>query len=65
MGLDVRLPLGLMFVTIGLLLAGYGALAADAAGAGLNIGWGLVLLAVGALLLWLGRRAARSRPPNT
>ena len=65
MGLDVRLPLGLMFVTIGLLLTGYGALAAETAGAGLNVGWGLVLLAVGALMLWLARRSARSRPPDT
>jgi hypothetical protein len=65
MGLDVRLPLGFMFVTIGLLLTGYGALAADTAGAGLNIGWGLVLLAFGLLLLWLSRRGSRSRTPNT
>ena len=57
MGLDVRLPLGFMFVTLGLLLAGYGALSADAPGAAMNVGWGLVLLVVGSLMLWLARRA--------
>ena len=57
MGLDVRLPIGLMFAIVGLLLIGYGMLAARAEAASLNIGWGLVILAVGALMLWLSRRS--------
>jgi hypothetical protein len=61
MGLDVRLPLGLMFATLGLLLIGYGVLAADMAGARMNVVWGFVLLAVGALMLWLARHSLRAR----
>jgi protein-S-isoprenylcysteine O-methyltransferase Ste14 len=53
MGLDVRLPLGFMFVILGVLLVGYGMLAVDMPGASMNVGWGLVLLIVGALMLWL------------
>lgn len=61
MGLDVRLPIGLMFVTIGLLLVGYGVLAADTSGASINAWWGLTLLAVGVLMLWLAWRSARAQ----
>jgi hypothetical protein len=57
MGLDVRLPIGLMFAIVGLLLIGYGMLAARAAAASLNIGWGFVILAFGAVMLWLSRRS--------
>lgn len=63
MGLDVRLPIGLMFVIIGALLVGYGMLAAHSAGASLNVGWGFVMIAVGALMLWLSRRRARAPQP--
>ena len=59
MGLDVRLPIGLMFAIIGILLSGYGMLAPNAEHAGLNAGWGLVMLAVGALMLWLSRRSRK------
>lgn len=55
MGLDVRLPIGLMFAIVGLLLVGYGLLA-GADGAGMNVSWGLVLLAFAALMLWLSLR---------
>lgn len=57
MGLDVRLPIGLMFSIIGILLSGYGMLAARAEHASLNVAWGFVMLAVGALMLWLARRS--------
>jgi hypothetical protein len=57
MGLDVRLPIGLMFAIMGILLSGYGMLAARTEHAGLNLTWGLVMLAVGALMLWLSRRS--------
>ena len=55
MGLDVRLPIGLMFAIVGLLLSGYGMLAARAEHASLNVVWGLMMLAVGAFMLWLSR----------
>lgn len=63
MGLDVRLPIGLMFAIIGSLLVGYGMLAAHAAGALLNVAWGFVMIAVGALMLWLSWRRARATQP--
>jgi hypothetical protein len=59
MGLDVRLPIGLMFAIMGILLSGYGMLAPHAENAGLNTGWGFVMLAVGALMLWLSRRSRK------
>ena len=53
--------MGMFFAIVGLVLAAHGALS-DAAiterslGYNVNLWWGLVLLAFGALLLWLGRR---------
>lgn len=62
MGLDVRLPIGLMFAIIGLLLIGYGMLAPRTAGASMNVWWGFALLAFAALMLWLSSgRGRRSR----
>jgi hypothetical protein len=63
MGLDVRLPLGLLFVTIGALLAMFGALGdksiyAISLGINVNLWWGLVMLLVGTTFLWLSRRRA-------
>jgi multisubunit Na+/H+ antiporter MnhG subunit len=66
MGLDIRIPLGLMFTIIGLLLAGFGlfsdpAIYQRSLGIDVNLWWGLVLLVFGAVMLWLGWRAAASR----
>lgn len=61
MGLDIRLPIGLMFTLFGLLLVVYG-LASDTAiyqrslGININLGWGVVLLVFGVVMLLLGRR---------
>jgi hypothetical protein len=63
MGLDIRIPVGLMFLIIGGILAGYG-LFSDRAiyhvslGVNVNAWWGSFLLLFGALMLWLGRRRA-------
>ncbi len=60
MGLDIRLPIGLMFAILGVLLAGHG-LASDPAifqrslGVNVNLWWGLTLLAFGSVMLFLGR----------
>jgi hypothetical protein len=64
MGLDVRLPVGLMFAIMGALLAGYGlfgdpAIYARSLGINVNAIWGCVLIAMGAIFLALW---ARSRP---
>lgn len=61
MNLDIRLPIGMLFALLGLLLAGYGAISDPAVyqrslGYNLNLIWGLVLLAFGAFMLVLGRR---------
>ena len=66
MGLDIRIPLGMMFTILGCLLAGFGffsdpAIYQRSLGIDVNLWWGLVLLVFGALMLCLGRRAAASR----
>jgi len=64
MGLDIRTPIGLMFAILGVLLVGYGLLTAGSdlyqrsLGLNINLGWGLVLLAFGCAMLWLGRKRA-------
>jgi len=60
MSFDVRTPIGLLFLAIGLLVAAYG-LVAQPIRDGINIDlvWGLVMAAFGALMLtlaWLARR---------
>ncbi len=64
MGFDIRLPIGVLFSFLGLLLAGYGVLSdpaiyARSLGINVNLGWGIVLLAFGASMLALWRRSAR------
>jgi len=66
MGLDIRIPLGMMFTILGLLLVGFGffsdpAIYQRSLGIDVNLWWGLVLLVFGALMLWLGWRTAASR----
>jgi hypothetical protein len=61
MGLDVRLPVGLMFALMGALLCGYGLLGdrtiyARSLGININLIWGSVMLAVAACLLMLAAR---------
>jgi hypothetical protein len=65
MQLDVRIPIGLLFVVFGVVLAGFG-LVSDPAlyrahflGLNLNLGWGLVQVGFGATMLVL---AYRGRP---
>jgi hypothetical protein len=50
MGLDIRLPIGLMFSILGLLLTGFGlfgdkTIYQKALGININLWWGLVMLA--------------------
>lgn len=62
MGLDIRLPLGLIFLAIGIMMTIYGAVTRGSPiyeaslGVNLNLIWGLVMLAFGILMTWLGRR---------
>jgi hypothetical protein len=62
MGLDVRIPVGLMLTTMGLLMAGYGvvsdpAIYARSLGVNINLIWGSALVVVGAGLLALSARS--------
>jgi hypothetical protein len=58
--LDIRLPIGLLFLLLGALLTGYGlvsdpSLYTRSLGINVNLDWGVVLLVFGAAMLYLGR----------
>ena len=64
MGIDIRLPIGLVFALIGILMTAFGAAGNSAIyerslGINVNLDWGLVLLAFGILMAALGRRGTR------
>jgi hypothetical protein len=66
MGLDIRVPIGLMFSVFGVILTIYGLLSDRAIygrslGINVNLGWGLALVAFGALMLLLAARRGRFR----
>jgi hypothetical protein len=61
MGLDIRVPVGLMFATMGALLVGYGLIGdrtiyARSLGININLVWGVVLIAAAACMLALAAR---------
>ena len=69
MNLDIRMPMGLMFLIVGAILAVFGALthgdpmyAEHSLGYNVNLYWGLLLLAFGALMVILARRAMKKAP---
>jgi hypothetical protein len=64
--LDLRMPIGGLFVALGVILAGYGLATAGntamyerSTQLNVNLWWGLVMLAFGALFIGLALRAAR------
>jgi uncharacterized membrane protein HdeD (DUF308 family) len=65
MNLDLRIPMGLMFLLVGLILIIFGMVTmgspiyARSLGVNANLDWGLVLLAFGAIMFVLGRRNQR------
>ncbi len=64
MRLDLRLPIGLMFTIVGVLLTGFGLVSDEAIyerslGINVNLWWGLVLLAFGVVMLGLAMRGGR------
>jgi hypothetical protein len=66
MNLDLRLPIGLMFSIIGVLLTVFGLISDDAIyarslGINVNLWWGLVLLVFGMVMLGIMARARRRR----
>lgn len=70
MGLDIRLPIGILFTLLGLLLTGYGivsdpAIYRRALGMNVNLYWGAVMLLFGVMVLTLALRAQRRQPAPT
>jgi hypothetical protein len=68
MNLDIRLPIGGLFTLLGLVLTGFGLMSdrelyQRSLGHNINLSWGLVVLAFGALFLFLGRRGSSSVEP--
>jgi hypothetical protein len=66
MGLDIRIPLGSLFIILGVLLGGYGlfsnpAIYQRSLGINVNLWWGGALLAFGLAMLALAWRAAAAR----
>lgn len=64
--LDVRVPMGVMFVLLGAVLTIYGLTThgpyAQSLGVNINLWWGLVILAFGVLMLLLAWRGRRRHP---
>jgi protein-S-isoprenylcysteine O-methyltransferase Ste14 len=62
MGLDIRWPIGLMFTLIGTILVVYGLVSPSTTkiflGMTVNLGWGLLLLVFGLLMLLSAKIAA-------
>ena len=61
---DLRLPIGLMFTIVGLLLTGFGlvsdeAIYARSLGVNVNLWWGVVLVVFGLVMLGLTMRGRR------
>jgi hypothetical protein len=63
MGLDIRIPLGLIFLLIGGLMSVYGLITRNSAviyeksmGINLNLTWGLIMFVFGLIMFLVGRR---------
>jgi hypothetical protein len=64
MGVDIRLPIGLMFAIIGVMLAAFGLFSESSIyerslGININLIWGTILISFSLVLLWLGSRKRR------
>ena len=65
MTFDLRLPIGLMFSIVGVLLTGFGlvsdrAIYSRSLGVNVNLWWGLVLVVFGVVMLGLAMRGRRA-----
>lgn len=66
MGLDIRIPIGSLFIILGVLLGGYGLFSNPtiyqrSLGINVNLWWGVVLLAFGLAMLALAWRSAAAK----
>jgi hypothetical protein len=73
MNLDLRIPMGLMFTLVGLILSVFGFMTSGdpmymkSGGLNANLDWGIVLLIFGGAMFLLGRagqKKAMSAPPK-
>ena len=73
MNLDIRLPIGLLFASLGALLVLFGlatqfmqpAIYERSLDININLWWGLVMLIFGGTMIWLGRRVTAARSSKT
>jgi hypothetical protein len=72
MGLDIRIPLGLIFLIIGGLMSVFGFFTRHSAtvyekslGVNLNLTWGLLMFAFGLIMFLVGRRQKWQDDPVT
>ena len=66
MGLDIRLPIGLLFSIFGVLLIGYGVLGDESIYArsldvNINLWWGIVMLGFWLVMFVLGKRGTKMK----
>jgi hypothetical protein len=66
MGLDIRLPIGLLFSIFGVLLIGYGVLGDESIYArsldvNINLWWGIIMLGFGLVMFVLGKRGTKMK----
>jgi hypothetical protein len=67
MQLDIRLPIGLLFAVFGVILAIFGLVSdptiyqTHSLGVNVNLVWGLVQVAFGAVMLWLAYRGKKAK----
>lgn len=70
MSLDLRIPLGLMFLIVGVMLSVYGLVTRGSeiylrsAGMDINLIWGVVMLVFGLGMFLLGRYSDKHREPQ-
>jgi len=71
MGLDIRLPIGLMFSLIGIILVVYGFMTGSdtkmydkSLGMNINLIWGCLLLVFGLFMLISAKMAAKGNKPG-
>jgi hypothetical protein len=66
MGLDIRLPIGLLFSIFGVLLIAYGAIGdksiyGRSLDVNINLWWGLIMLGFGLVMFVLGKRGTKRK----
>lgn len=67
--MDIRKPIGLLFLILGAILVAWGAFGGEAAAGklpfNLNLWWGVVLVAFGGVMTYYARRAAKAESCGT